>query len=349
MSNYSLSYRLNWLPRLLRPSLAGDRGGFAPVRDGPLHRPPDTVRLAFVGDISAVAGDAPPAVDESLRSLVASADLVIGNCESPIVAKPRHPLATTLGLRHAMDPRFLIGLLRAAAIPSDRLVLSLANNHALDQDVSGLEETQAALRDLGIRAIGAGAKTQTIQVAGLTVALVAFSQWRNAGAAGYRGRVVMAGDLGDGPLAEAGGADLVCVVPHWDVEFRHFPQAATRSMAGRLAKAGATLVVGHHAHVVQPVERVGETLVAYGLGDFVGTAWRRVRWPLRIGAVLLVDVACSGARRGRVERYEMAPFFRLRQGRAEKLVRVGILDGDLRRKVEGRLAAIWPGGHAPHG
>ncbi|TJX50870.1 MAG: metallophosphatase, partial [Mesorhizobium sp.] len=56
MSNYPLSYKLSWLPRFLKPSLAGDANGFAPAAGTPMDPPPkQMVRLAFVGDISAVA------------------------------------------------------------------------------------------------------------------------------------------------------------------------------------------------------------------------------------------------------------------------------------------------------
>ncbi|WP_204272961.1 CapA family protein, partial [Enterobacter hormaechei] len=80
-------------------------------------------------------------------------------------------------------------------------------------------------------------------------------------------------------------------MPHWDWEFRHFPRLATRTLASRLAGHGFRLIVGHHAHVVQPFERIGDSLVAYGLGDFLGTALAWQPWPGRIGSILLVDVS----------------------------------------------------------
>ena len=88
-------------------------------------------------------------------------------------------------------------------------------------------------------------------------------------------------------------ADLICVVAHWDWEFRHFPRPATRALAHRLADNGSRLVVGNHAHVLQPAERIGATLVAYGLGDFLGTALPRQPWPTRVGAMLAVDVSAD--------------------------------------------------------
>jgi poly-gamma-glutamate synthesis protein (capsule biosynthesis protein) len=129
-------------------------------------------------------------------------------------------------------------------------------------------------------------------------------------------------------------------MPHWDWEFRHFPRQATRALARRLADAGVGLVVGSHAHVVQPLECIGDTLVAYGLGDFLGTALARQPWPGRIGAALAVDVSLDEATRGQIAGCRLQPFFRLREMERERLVPVEALDDGLRGKVFRRLAAV---------
>ena len=117
MSNFPLRYKLSWLPRLLKPSLGGNRRGFLPAAAALMApAPAATRRLIFIGDISAVANRAAPAVDERLRSLIASADLVIGNCESPVVEAVRKPLGTAMGARHAMTAAFLADTLAAAGI-----------------------------------------------------------------------------------------------------------------------------------------------------------------------------------------------------------------------------------------
>ncbi|TIU44539.1 MAG: metallophosphatase, partial [Mesorhizobium sp.] len=93
----------------------------------------------------------------------------------------------------------------------------------------------------------------------------------------------------------------------WDWEFRHFPRAGTRALARRLAGHGVGLIAGHHAHVVQPVQRIGEAIVAYGLGDFLGTAFARQPWPGRIGGIFIVDVSAEAQTRGRVAAYRLLP------------------------------------------
>jgi len=321
MSNFPLSYRLTWLPLLLRPSLGGDHEGFAPAGGVLMREPPRRVaRLAFLGDISAVAGRRPPDVDPVIREVLGSADLVVANCETPVVKEAAATLATRLGIRHAMQPALLDGIVAACGIEAEKLVLSLANNHALDQGVAGLEETGAALAARGIRTAGTEASGGLTVVAagGLRIGLLAFTRWRNGSRAEYAGRVTMAGDV-DGWSGAGNAADIVCALPHWDREFRHFPQPATRRLARSLAGRGVALIAGHHAHVLQPVERIGDGIVAYGLGDFLGTALARQSWPARIGAILVAEVSADPATRGRLSRYRLRPFVRTRQDGRERL------------------------------
>jgi poly-gamma-glutamate synthesis protein (capsule biosynthesis protein) len=345
VSNYPLSYKLSWLPRLLRPSLGGDKGGFAaPATTLIDPLPIKTARLAFVGDISAVANRDTPECDPTIAALLSSADLVIGNCESPIVDSPRATIGTLLGMRHAMSERFLADALAAAGIARDRLVLSLANNHVLDQGVGGFEETLAALRRLGIPTIGtvAGGPVQLHAAGSLKIGFAAFTLWRNAAAVAFEQRISMCGDPAEWPREVVSGIDLTCAVPHWDWEFRHFPRPATRALARRLADHGVGLIVGHHAHVVQPVERVGDSVIVHGLGDFLGTSLARQPWPGRIGSILTVDVSADAATRGIIAAYRLHFFARLAAQGHERLVPVEALDGALKRRVAARLGAIFP-------
>ena len=347
MSNFPLAYKLSWLPRLLRPSVAGGDEDFLPPEGALLSSlPVRTKRLVFLGDISAVANRKAPEIDERLKNLIGSADLVIGNCESPVVEKPRRPLGTTAGTRHAMTASFLSQTLDAANIPLPRLVLSLANNHVLDQGPEGYAETRGTLAKLGIATIG-GAEdglVRSIDLDGLAIAFSAFTQWRNANSDEVGSRATMLGDFERQGFAalRAARADLKCIVPHWDREFRHFPQAETRRLAQRLVEGGAGLIVGHHAHVVQPAERLDSTLVAYCLGDFLGTALPRVPWPARLGAILIVEISADPPRKGRVTAYRFVPFLREKAGKHEQLVPLDALPDGMARRAQERFAAIFP-------
>ncbi len=346
VSNFPLSYKLSWLPRLINPSLAGREGRFLPGQATLLAQPPAAARrLVFLGDISAVANRETPEVDASLKALIAGADLVVGNCEAPVVAHVRSPVGTAIGIRHAMTPDFLARLLDALGLEPSRLLLSLANNHMLDQGPAGFSETREALRRSGIRVIGAveDGPLRVVDVGGLAVAFAAFTQWRNAPAGDFAGRVIMLDDFQrDGlPTLAAAKADLRCVVAHWDYEFRHFPHASTEQLAHKIASA-AGLIVGHHAHVLQPLARLGDTLVAYGLGDFLGTVLPRAPWPTRLGAILSVEVSVDIETRGRLAGYAVTPFLRERIGQRERLTPLTANEGRLVLRMCERFEMIFP-------
>ncbi|MGO4838434.1 CapA family protein [Rhizobiaceae sp. 2RAB30] len=103
-------------------------------------------------------------------------------------------------------------------------------------------------------------------------------------------------------------------------------------------------MVGGHAHVVQPVERIGETLIAYSLGDFLGTAWWRSRWPLRIGALLAVgiglDETAGGGRRAGIVSYDLVPFLRSQQRNREILAPIDMACSSLRHRAAFRWSTI---------
>ena len=90
VSNFPLSYRLSWLPRLLKPSLAGNDGTFGPMEQRwlePGQRCGWSSSAIFLRSRTAE----PPEIDPALRDVIAGADLVVANCESPVVERPSFP------------------------------------------------------------------------------------------------------------------------------------------------------------------------------------------------------------------------------------------------------------------
>jgi poly-gamma-glutamate synthesis protein (capsule biosynthesis protein) len=78
------------------------------------------------------------------------------------------------------------------------------------------------------------------------------------------------GILADAARARRAGADIVIVSLHCCTEYNPAPDPTQVAIvAALLASPDVDLVLGHHAHVVQPVERVNGKWVAYGLGNHV--------------------------------------------------------------------------------
>ena len=242
------------------------------------------LELAFVGDIilgkyvlndyaSLLDGDADPFA--AVRDLLA-ADVLVGNLETPLVrALPaRSPIH--IGYRFGADATAAGALARAGFD-----AFSVANNHATDLLGDGLRETPDILRGLDIAAVGAARHADdpvalvTLERAGWKIGLLAATTYVNTSAGPddpkiplYRTR-----DLPRRLLPHLAGArdthDLLIVLLHWGQEFTTDPDNFQRVTARRLLDGGADLVVGHHPHVLQGVERHAHGLVAYSLGNFL--------------------------------------------------------------------------------
>ena len=160
-------------------------------------------------------------------------------------------------------------------------VVSLSNNHAKDYGGSALVDTVELLEGAGVVALGAGAtdvdayRYRVLDVAGdVSVAFVGVSMivpWGfsagpgSPGIASARPPSRVTETVGDA----AGVADVVIALVHWGVERTTCPSRDQRVFAQELLDAGADAVIGHHPHVLQPVEFIDGGLVAYSLGNFV--------------------------------------------------------------------------------
>jgi len=164
--------------------------------------------------------------------------------------------------------------------PPDRLdalggagidVVSVANNHALDCGPDGLDATLAELEQRGIQAAGvapAGVARVTDEVVFLAATLHP-APYRATGsrplyAPAGRGLVARVR-----ALRAAEGDRLLVVSLHWGRERSLRPAAAQRTLGRALLAAGANAVVGHGSHTPQPLERAGDGVVLYGLGNLV--------------------------------------------------------------------------------
>ncbi len=184
-------------------------------------------------------------------------------------------------------------------------VANLANNHANDYGPDALTDTIDLLEAAGVTTIGAGRDADEayqyrllstgngVRVAFVGASMIVPAMFA-AGAttpgiasahSPARARVL------DTVRAAAADADAVVVAVHWGIERDTCPSNDQRLLARQLLDAGADAVIGHHPHVLQPVELVGRKLVAYSLGNFV--------WHVRSGilgetGVLQIDFDGDG-------------------------------------------------------
>jgi poly-gamma-glutamate synthesis protein (capsule biosynthesis protein) len=252
-----------------------------------------TVHLAFAGDL-AMALD----VGKNLSALaagsagveagypfagvtdrIAAADLAIGNLEcvvSPLgVPRPSAPVTFRA-------PELSFGAIQRAGFD----VVSVANNHVLDYGPEALDDMVARLDRAGLPHIGVGRRSidpempLIREIHGLKIGFLGFFD------------VDVEKACHDVARARA-SVDLVVVFNHWGVEAQVSPLGAQQTFGRALVDAGANLVVGAHAHVLQPEEWYRGRLIVYGLGNFVfaGMGFDERH---RVGGLLEVDLKRRG-------------------------------------------------------
>mgnify|MGYP001560646146 CR=1 FL=1 len=162
-------------------------------------------------------------------------------------------------------------------------VVSLANNHVLDFGPVGLADTLSVLDEVNILRPGAGSNNAEAYAPrvltldnGIRVAFVSATAVVPGGFAASADRPGVADAKWAIPRvlaavrAAAAGNDVVVVSVHWGIERETCPSQDQRALASDLIEAGANLILGHHPHVLQPIETFDRTVIAYSLGNF---AW----------------------------------------------------------------------------
>ncbi|GEJ57236.1 CapA family protein [Anaeromyxobacter diazotrophicus] len=220
-----------------------------------------------------------------VADLLAGADLTFANLETPIA--PRAGQGSRSFVFNA--PPSAARALKRAGVD----LVSVANNHLFDQGRPGFEETLQELDALGLPYLGAGAAgheagPRTVELNGLRLAFLGYAYGFNQGGNACPARPAppcLKASLLDPDravadvAAAARQADAVVVSVHWGVEYAGQPREPEVELAHRLAEAGALVVLGHHPHVLQPLELYrradGRTaLIAYSLGNFVSNQSR---------------------------------------------------------------------------
>jgi len=230
------------------------------------------VTLALLGDISLARGVQPNTdAFSALAVQLSSADLALANLESPLDPKGTpEEQATSASSYNLCAPAENTKMLKAWGLD----LLSLANNHALDCNPDGLTQTMAALESQKLIGIGFprinGAMSSPYQqkVNGLSLAFLAFDDVTQP--------IDIEAAAAEVQSAKNQGA-LVVVSVHWGTEYQAGASPRQKEVAQALAQAGATLIWGHHPHVLQPSEWIetenGSTLVFYSLGNALFDAY----------------------------------------------------------------------------
>ena len=238
--------------------------------------PPEPFTMAFAGDTSFTDGMVDRDPLGAVTPLLSGADLAFVNLETAVaeddVGTP-YPKDFTF-----RSPPESVGLLTAAGIDG----VSNANNHSLDYGKVALDRTLELLDEGGVAHFGGGKTPEDayapvfMEAGNRTVGLVGFSHvpcdWSAADPDARPGVAWMCPPFVDRTVeaveAAAAEADVVVVMGHWGTERERCPDEYQHELARLWSEAGADIVVAGHHHVLQGIERIGDTWVVHGYGNF---------------------------------------------------------------------------------
>jgi poly-gamma-glutamate synthesis protein (capsule biosynthesis protein) len=241
----------------------------------------DTYKLGFVGDIMLdrgvrnvveKKGITYEAMFSEISPRLGAYDLLFGNLEGPISAT-----GTKQGSIYSfrMKPETGEALQKVGFD-----VLTVANNHAFDYGISAFEETLSILKDNDIAYVGGGlnykeAYSPHVETLpdGTSVATFGFSQFGGKYMEAKKdqaGIALINTDFIKKTIASTSEKyDIVIITLHFGEEYESLPNKYQNKIAKLAIDEGADLVVGHHPHVMQPLERYKNGYIAYSLGNFI--------------------------------------------------------------------------------
>jgi len=245
------------------------------------------------------------ALFEGLKPAVSSADFAFANLETPIA--PVHGRGSRSFVFNA--PSALLPALDDTGFD----IVSFANNHVYDQGVKGLTETVEQLTASPLDFVGAGTDCaaarapRVVDINGVSVGFIATTMLFNGNLNSGEDKPCafdfdMDEALASVASAREQGAEIVVLSIHWGAEYKTAPSRGQIAIGHQLLEGGVDLVLGHHAHVLLPIEihqtkdnRMG--VIAYGLGNSISNQSRQYIHGVhsdefgntRDGVVLLVD------------------------------------------------------------
>lgn len=233
----------------------------------------DIMLSRHVGEKIRVKND-PRAPFLATANLLKNADITFANLESPFYNRGG---VVTQGMVFKAEPNTIEGL-KYAGID----IVSLANNHFGDQGKGGMEFTFNHLKNHQIEFVGAGnseaeaREPKVINRKGVRFIFLAYADSSSMTPERYRATINTPGvawlDLESlkrdiAKAKEKGGVVIVSV--HWGKEYQQHPDDRQKKIGRKIIDSGASLVLGHHPHVVQPYEKYKNGYIFYSLGNFV--------------------------------------------------------------------------------
>ena len=84
--------------------------------------------------------------------------------------------------------------------------------------------------------------------------------------------------------------DVLIVAMHWGVEYSATPNSEQKEIAEYLSNLGVDIIIGTHPHVLQPITKIGDTIVMYSLGNFISNQYGTDDYNKLVGFLATLDI-----------------------------------------------------------
>ena len=217
-----------------------------------------------------INGDYRGFIGERLLMIIRNADYRIFNLEMPLTDN-MNPIEKA-GPNLVAPAKAVNGY---SSINVD--MLTLANNHILDQGAKGLEDTETALKDVGIHFAGTGHNLKEAS------APFVFSMWNKTigvyACAEREFSIASERECGANPFDPLDSldhifdlkkkCDFVIVLYHGGKEHYPYPSPNLKKRCEKMVLKGADLVICQHSHCIGCIEEYDEGTIVYGQGNFL--------------------------------------------------------------------------------
>lgn len=193
-----------------------------------------------------------------------NADLVIGNFEGCFYEPKRNSLDE---LQMSCD-RDMLSDLRNTGFD----ILNFANNHCMQHGVDSFLEAGDLCRENGIKAIGyKNEPPYVVEIKGMELVFLAlclhYERYDPAHIL-YEDSITRTFSVVEEQRKKRPNCIIILSV-HWGDEFATFPSSSQITLGHKLVDAGVNVILGHHSHVFQGIEKYKNSVIAYGQGNFI--------------------------------------------------------------------------------
>lgn len=192
-------------------------------------------------------------------------DYIIGNLESPLTTQNKVVGGKSAYLKGKPNDVEILSYLGVTHV-------TLANNHMFDYKAQGMADTIRVLEENKIAWYGANSHTETICFDNNKIVLIGYCCYSTNGKG--LGTETPCVNVFDPRKAEESvdkyinEGYLPILSIHWGQEHVHYPNYDHIEVARKLCKNRKIVIHGHHPHVIQGIETVNKSLIAYSLGNF---------------------------------------------------------------------------------